>query len=497
MLAGNSISVMAVGDDDQSIYGWRGANIGNIQSFQKDFPDSDLIKLEQNYRSTQTILNAANAIISNNVARLGKNLITDGDKGEKIKLYRAFNEQDEARYIADRVCEWEKQGRKRADFAILYRSNAQSRTLEEALLRASIPYRIYGGQRFYERLEIKHALSYLRLMLNRHDDAALDRVINVPPRSIGEKTITQLREYARDHGCSLWQACEQSISHKLLTPRAAQSLQNFVDLLDELSIELEEQSLTTLGERAIEESGLNAMFAKEKGEKGQARIENLKELVSAMGEFRAEDSAHVDEADNNAEQSELALFLSQASLDAGDAQAEEYEDAVQLMTLHSAKGLEFPQVLIAGVEEGLFPHQMSMDEFDGLEEERRLAYVGVTRAMGSLILTHAESRKLFGKESYNKLSRFVNEIPKELIEEVRLNNSISRPFMATNKKPNQSAQADVELPYQLGQQVEHAVFGVGTVIQFEGTSQNLRVQVEFLEHGSKWLVVSMAKLVAI
>lgn len=489
MLAGNCISVMAVGDDDQSIYGWRGANIGNIQNFQKDFPDSELIKLEQNYRSTQTILNAANAIISNNVARLGKNLISDGDKGEKIKLYRAFNEQDEARYIADRVCDWEKQGRKRAEFAILYRSNAQSRTLEEALLRASIPYRIYGGQRFYERLEIKHALSYLRLMLNRQDDAALDRVINVPPRSIGEKTISQLRAYARDHGCSLWQACEQSLSHNLLPPRASQSLTRFIDLIDELSVGIEEQSLSALGQRAIDESGLIEMFAKEKGEKAQARIENLKELVSAMGEFRATDSLEED-----TEQSELALFLSQASLDAGDTQAEEYEDAVQLMTLHSAKGLEFPQVLIAGMEEGLFPHQMSMDEASGLEEERRLAYVGATRAMECLILTHAESRRLFGKESYNKLSRFVSEIPDDLIEEVRLNHSVSRPFMAT-KKSVQSEQT--ELPYALGQQVEHSIFGSGTVMQFERVNHNLRVQVEFLEHGCKWLVVSMAKLTVI
>lgn len=490
LLVGEGVSLMAVGDDDQSIYAWRGANIANIQNFYQHFAHSEQIKLEQNYRSTQTILDAANALISHNHGRLGKNLYTSGEKGEKIQLYAAFNEQDEARYIADMVSQWHKKGRKRAEFAILYRSNAQSRSLEEALLRASIPYRIYGGQRFYERLEIKHALSYLRLMLNPYDDAALDRIINVPPRAIGEKTISLLRVYARDHGCSLWQACERAITHKLLTPRATQALAGFMTLRDEMSVDITEASLATLGERAIEQSGLLTFFEKDKDPKSAARIENLKELVAAMGDFNVEDAINLDPDSN--EQNPLALFLTQASLDAGDTQAEEYQDAVQLMTLHSAKGLEFPQVVIAGLEETLFPHQMSMDDFDGLEEERRLAYVGITRAMENLTLTHAENRRLYAKEVFNAPSRFMREIPTGLIQEVRLNNSIRRPL--TSKHRHKVVDTSMNLPYQLGQQVEHSLFGIGTVLQFEGSPDNLRVQIEFATSGTKWLVVSLAKL---
>ncbi len=494
LLVGERVSLMAVGDDDQSIYGWRGANIANIQNFHQHFMHAEQIKLEQNYRSTQTILDAANAIIGHNAGRLGKKLFTAGEQGEKIQLYAGFNEQDEARYIADMVSHWYKQGRKREEFAILYRSNAQSRNLEEALLRASIPYRIYGGQRFYERLEIKHALSYLRLMLNPYDDAALDRVINVPPRAIGEKTINLLRVYARDHGCALWQACEQVVAQHLLPPRATQALTGFMSLRDEMSINIAEASLTDLGERAIEQSGLLTFFEKDKDPKSAARIENLKELVAAMGDFNVEDAVNLDP--DSSEQNPLALFLTQASLDAGDTQAEEYQDAVQLMTLHSAKGLEFPQVVIAGVEESLFPHQMSMDDFDGLEEERRLAYVGVTRAMEKLTLTYAESRRLYGKDVSNSPSRFIREIPSDLIQEVRLNNSVKRPFMA-QKNSYKLADSTSALPYQLGQQVEHSLFGIGTVLQLEGEIDNLRVQVEFMEHGSKWLMVNMAKLKAL
>ncbi|WP_300426686.1 DNA helicase II, partial [uncultured Thalassolituus sp.] len=422
VLAGDRISVMVVGDDDQSIYGWRGANIGNIRSFQEDFAGAELIKLEQNYRSTATILAAANAVIANNQGRLGKELRTEGEEGEPIQLYSAFNEQDEARYIADLVDTWARNGRARSEMAILYRSNAQSRTLEEALLRAAIPYRIYGGQRFYERLEIKNALAYLRLILNRDDDGAVERVINVPARAIGEKTVESLRAIARDEGCSLWQAGQKAIAHSSLPKRASGAIQGFMDLVDELSVGATDLPLHELVDQMLQTTGLIEFHQKEKGEKGQARVENLEELVNAARQFEPDFADDVDE-----DMPPLAVFLDSAALDAGEGQADEYEDAVQLMTLHSAKGLEFPQVVLAGLEEGLFPHKMSLDEADGLEEERRLAYVGITRAMEKLVITYAESRRLYGNENFSTPSRFIREIPSQLVSEVRLKNSISRP----------------------------------------------------------------------
>tara|TARA_B100001996_G_scaffold141215_1_gene107400 strand:+ start:608 stop:2881 length:2274 start_codon:yes stop_codon:yes gene_type:complete len=501
LLAGNKVSVMAVGDDDQSIYGWRGANIGNIRDFQQDFPGAELIKLEQNYRSTKTILAAANAVISNNSGRLGKNLFTDGAEGEPIRLYSAFNEQDEARYIADQVDNWAKEGNARADMAILYRSNAQSRTLEEALLRAGIPYRIYGGQRFYERLEIKNALAYLRLLLNRDDDGSVERVINVPARAIGEKTVDILRSFARDQGCSLWKSCELAIANNALPKRATSSVQSFLDLVDEMSAGIEELELQEIVSHVIENSGLIEHHKKEKGEKGQARVDNLEELVNAARQFDADEEPDLAEEDGDQPLSELAQFLDRAALDAGDGQADEYEDAVQLMTLHSAKGLEFPQVVLAGLEEGLFPHKMSMDEAEGLEEERRLAYVGITRAMDQLIITHAESRRLYGQENFSTPSRFIREIPSEYISEVRLKNTVSRPLSARPKLGGAITTGrkllDDSLPYGLGQRVLHAMFGEGTVVQFEGQGNGLRVQVNFDDAGSKWLVVSFAKLEAL
>ena len=496
LLAGATVSVMAVGDDDQSIYGWRGANIDNIRHFQQDFSGAELIKLEQNYRSTKTILAAANAVIANNQGRLGKNLHTDGEEGEPILLYSAFNEQDEARYIADQVDEWFRSGRERREMAILYRSNAQSRTLEEALLRAGIPYRIYGGQRFYERLEIKNALAYLRLLLNRNDDGSVERVINVPARAIGEKTVDILRSFARDQGSSLWDAAQLAVSHGALPKRATASVQSFLDLVDEMSVGIEELELHEIVAHAIEQSGLIEHHRKEKGEKGQARIDNLEELVNAARQFDADEGA-AEEEDSSQPLYELAQFLDRAALDAGDAQADEYEDAVQLMTLHSAKGLEFPQVVLSGLEEGLFPHKMSMDEAEGLEEERRLAYVGITRAMEKLIITHAESRRLHGQENFSTPSRFIREIPAELISEVRLKNSISRPLSARTKTPATPAFLQEGLPYTLGQRVYHEMFGEGTVLQFEGQGNGLRVQVNFDDAGSKWLVVSFAKLEAL
>ncbi len=486
VLAGDRIPLMAVGDDDQSIYGWRGAKIENIHQFTSDFPNAQTVKLEQNYRSTANILNAANAVIDNNPSRLGKKLWTEDEGGELISLYAAFNEQDEARFIADSVEDWVRKGRRYNEVAILYRSNAQSRAIEEAFIRAALPYRIYGGQRFYERLEIKNAMAYLRLLQNRHDDASLERVINVPARAIGEKTVEQLRQYARENGTSLWQSVEQSVQHKLLAGRALTALSHFMELLEEMQLSTADVALHELVDHVIQHSGLIEHHKKEKGEKAQARLENLDELVSAARTFKPEDTEESDVVHT----SELAAFLDQASLDAGDSQADEFEDSVQMMTLHSAKGLEFPFVFLGGVEEGLFPHKMSAEDPSRLEEERRLCYVGITRAMEKLILTYAESRRLHGQEHFSSPSRFIREIPNEYIQEVRLKAKVSKPL--SNAYSMASAKAATGL--QLGQRVYHQKFGEGVVMDLEGQGAQARVQVNFDFEGTKWLVASFAKL---
>ena len=484
VLAGQKCHVMAVGDDDQSIYGWRGARIENIQQYGKDFKDCHTIKLEQNYRSTSTILQAANALIEYNSGRLGKELWTDGAEGEPISLYAGFNELDEARYIVERIEHYEGEGKRRAEMAILYRSNAQSRVLEEALLRAGVPYRIYGGQRFFDRAEIKNALAYLRLVNNRNDDSAFERVINTPTRGIGEKSVQAIRTFAKAEGSSMWQAVLKAVEVKLLSARAMGALKSFVDLIDSLEKDTQDLPLFEQTDHVINISGLIEFHQKEKGEKGQARVENLRELVSATREFDPEDA--LDDIPL------LAAFLDHAALEAGEGQADEYEDSVQLMTLHSAKGLEYPVVFLAGVEEGLFPHKMSLEESGRLEEERRLCYVGVTRAMEKLYLTYAESRRLYGNETQNSYSRFIREIPKELIEEVRLHNTVRRPFTAETPAYAEDFAHDSGL--QLGQRVAHPLFGEGTVLSYEGQGPQTRVQVNFDNEGSKWLVLAYAKL---
>jgi DNA helicase-2/ATP-dependent DNA helicase PcrA len=488
-LAKGGESLMVVGDDDQSIYGWRGAKIENIQQFSSDFPDTQLIRLEQNYRSTAGILKAANALIANNNGRLGKELWTDGSDGEPISLYAAFNEHDEARYVVESIeAALRKDGLKRSEIAILYRSNAQSRVLEEALLREKIPYRIYGGQRFFERAEIKNAVAYLRLLDGRHNDAALERVINVPTRGVGEKTVEAIREHARHSDLSMWAAMQQLIANKALPGRAAGALSGFIELIENLAAKVLDMPLHLMTQTVIEQSGLIAWHQAEKGEKAQARVENLEELVSAARNFENEEE----------QMSPLAAFLTHASLEAGDTQAEEHEDCVQLMTLHSAKGLEFPLVFLVGMEEGLFPHKMSLEEPGRLEEERRLAYVGVTRAMQQLVLTYAETRRLYGNETYNKVSRFVREIPPALIQEVRLSNSVSRPYAAPSRSMSGGsmfAGSQVpETPFSLGQPVRHALFGEGVILNFEGSGAQARVQVNFASEGSKWLMLAYAKL---
>ena len=478
VLAGKHIPVVAVGDDDQSIYGWRGAKIENIQRFTQDFSGTHTVRLEQNYRSSQTILRAANGVIANNQGRLGKELWTAGESGEQISLYAGFNEQDEARYIVEQIEQWTGAGNTRASAAILYRSNAQSRVLEEALIRAQVPYRIYGGQRFYERIEIRNALAYLRLLLSRGDDAAVERVINTPPRGIGGKTLDMVRECARSREIPLWNAITAVIAEQALPARALGALEGFVALINELDSGTDELSLEEVVEQVIQGASLIEFYQKEKGEKGQARVENLEELVSAAKQFVAGED----------ELPPLQQFLDSAALDAGDAQADEHEDSVQLMTLHSAKGLEFPLVFLAGMEENLFPHRMSIEEPGRLEEERRLCYVGITRAMQKLVITYAESRRLHGSETLNTPSRFIREIPGELLQEVRLHTSIARPVSSIMH----ARVPDTQL--NLGQQVYHQIFGEGVVLNFEGRGASARVQVNFDTDGCKWLVLQYANL---
>ncbi|WP_372598419.1 DNA helicase II [Amphritea sp.] len=485
--------LMAVGDDDQSIYGWRGAKIENIQRFNQDYHETMVVKLEQNYRSSNTILQAANDVIRNNQGRLGKELRTDQADGEQISLYAAFNEQDESRFIVDQIDGWVRRGNLRSESAILYRSNAQSRVLEEALIRAGMPYRIYGGQRFYDRLEIKNALAYLRLISNRDDDTAMERVINVPTRGIGGKTIEEVRLHARTEGVSMWRAANEVVELNKLSARAGNALQAFIDLVNQIAQETEDTDLHEQTEHAIKKSGLIEHHLKEKGEKAQARVENLEELISAARQYL---STWQPDKEGNENSTPLTAFLDDAALDAGEAQADEHQDSVQLMTLHSAKGLEFPLVFLAGMEEGLFPHKMSIEEPGRLEEERRLCYVGITRAMQKLFITYAESRRLHGNETFNRPSRFIREIPESCLEEVRLNASVSRPVTARQpQRPSMFDNAEVpDTQIVLGQRVSHQIFGDGIVVNYEGSGPKARVQVNFDSEGSKWLVVGYANL---
>jgi len=486
LLTSNDCGISIVGDDDQSIYGWRGAKIENIQRFESEFINNKVIRLEQNYRSTGNILQAANAVIANNQERMGKNLWTDGNQGEPISIYAAFNEQEEARFIASRITDWYQQGSAYKDCAILYRSNAQSRVLEEFLLQRQIPYRIYGGLKFFERAEVKTTLAYIRLMYNHQDDAAFERIVNVPARAIGPKSVEQIRQRAREQKCTLWQAAKQIVDELVLTPKATVSLAGFLSLIKYSFEEFHELPLSEQIQLTIESAGLDQLYAKEKGEKALARKENLAELASAAREFDYDDYPDL---------SPMTAFLAHASLEAGDNQAEQYEDCVQLMTLHSAKGLEFPLVFISGMEEKLFPHMMSMEEPDKLEEERRLAYVGITRAMKKLYLIYTEKRRLYGKETYPAVSRFIREIPAELKEDVRLNAQITQPVF--DSRQNSKAGLGNETGYSLGQAVEHPKFGTGIILNCEGEGTQARVQVNFDSVGSKWLVLAYAKLTPI
>ncbi|NBC46737.1 MAG: DNA helicase II [Gammaproteobacteria bacterium] len=491
LLAGERDNLFLVGDDDQSIYGWRGARVENIQSFQRDYPNTEVVRLEQNYRSTGTILGAANALIANNPSRLGKNLWTDGSAGEPIRRYAAFNEIDEARFVVERIRRAsQEEGMARSECAILYRTTAQSRLFEEALIQAGIPYRVYGGQRFFERAEIKDALAYLRLIGNRNDDTAFERIVNLPPRGIGPRTVDLLRTQARADGVSLWDAAKAAVGRALLPARATGALRAFVALIEGLAQQAEtEQELPDLVAEVLEASGLPAHYEKNKDGRGIERLENLEQLVEATRRFAGE------VADDDGDI--LGSFLAHAALEAGEAQADGFEDSVQLMTLHSAKGLEFPLVFITGVEEGLFPHSMSASDPTRLEEERRLCYVGMTRAKQQLYLTHAESRRLHGREEYALPSRFLREVPAELIEEVR-GGGVSRPHggsLGTGLGAGGRVDAgDAGDGFRLGQRVRHPKFGDGVVLNSEGSGAGARIQINFESAGAKWLVLTYARL---
>jgi ATP-dependent DNA helicase UvrD/PcrA len=484
LLTGDNSTLFAVGDDDQSIYSWRGARVENMQAFEKDFKDARLLKLEQNYRSTATILKAANKLIANNNARLGKDLWTDGEDGDHIGVYMAYNETDEARYVIDRIKQAPEQGKPFTDYAILYRTSAQSRVLEEALMQSRIPYRVYGGMRFYERAEIKDALAYVRLARFTDDDASFERIVNTPTRGIGNRTVDELRVTARRDGCSLWKAAHHIVEHKLMSARALNALENFIKLIQRMK---QAESEATLGEhvdQVIKLSGLIDHFKKEKGEKGLARIENLEELVTASGEFEIGDDEELAEMDA------LSAFLSHAALESGETQAGDSSDCVHLMTLHSAKGLEFPDVYLVGMEEGLFPHQRSSEDIIQLEEERRLCYVGITRAKKVLTLTYTQHRRLHGSDYYPQPSRFIDEIPPELLNDIRLGGSVTESlFSRSSDRPTGE---DGELA--LGQRVRHVKFGEGTVLNLEGSGSHMRIQVNFEQAGSKWLVAQYANL---
>ena len=530
VLAGQTGQVFVVGDDDQAIYGWRGAKVENVQQFLRDFPGARTIKLEQNYRSTSNILKAANSVIERNGSRLGKQLWTAGEEGERIAVYAAYNEQDEARFVIERIREYIAEHGNAKDCAILYRSNAQSRNFEEQLIQHDVPYRVYGGLRFFERAEIKDALAYLRLTANRHDDAAFERAVNTPPRGIGDRTLDVLRRRARQDSISMWEAALVELSSSMeLAGRAKNAVKGFLAMIDEMTHTFKPLSLrerdwgeSTISpdvasrdllasnepspptplpkgegsdalplaeqiDHAIVQSGLREFYEKDSRGNAESRVENLDELVNVASRFELTPD------DIEAGLSELSAFLSHAALEAGEGQGDSWDDCVQLMTLHSAKGLEFPLVFLVGVEEGLFPSQRSVEDEGRLEEERRLAYVGITRARERLVITHAESRRMHGSEMLARPSRFLSEVPPSLIDEVRPRVQVSRPLYAGRfAEPAPTLKDD--LPVKLGQRVSHPKFGEGVVVSAEGSGAHTRLQVNFEGEGSKWLVAAYANL---
>jgi DNA helicase-2/ATP-dependent DNA helicase PcrA len=488
LLVGSEGAAFVVGDDDQSVYRFRGARVENLHKFREDFPHAKLFRLEQNYRSTAAILDAANVLIANNTGRLGKTLWTSSPGGDRVKLYAAYNERDEADFVVTRILEWTQRGGLRREAAILYRSNAQSRSFEEALITARVPYRVYGGLRFFERAEIKDALAYLRLIANRDDDASFERIVNLPPRGIGNKTVDNIRDAARGAGSSLWRAAGAAVAAGE-GGRAAAALLGFMQLIEQLTLAIVGLALHEQVDHVINASGLLEHHQKDKADRGEARVENLNELVSAARGFEPESDLPP-----------LQSFLSHAVLESGDTQGDAWEDCVQMMTLHTAKGLEFPLVFLCGLEDGLFPHQRSINDLDGLEEERRLCYVGMTRAMKQLYFTYAEQRRLHGVDSYNSPSRFIQEIPPAMIEEVRPRIRIAHAPSDIGASGGRRALGRAPLMesisdgMRLGTRVRHGKFGEGVVLTVEGQGPHARVQVNFEQQGSKWLMLQYANL---
>ncbi|PPU19397.1 DNA helicase II [Xanthomonas arboricola] len=490
VLAGETGHVFVVGDDDQAIYGWRGAKVENVQRFLKDFPGAQTVRLEQNYRSSANILGAANAVIAHNPDRIGKQLWTDSGDGDPIDLYAAYNEVDEARYVVERARQWVRDGGSYGEVAVLYRSNAQSRALEEALISEQLPYRVYGGMRFFERAEIKDALAYLRLLTNRSDDAAFERAVNTPTRGIGDRTLDEVRRLARANALSLWEAAMLSTQENTLAARARNALATFLSLVGQLHAETGDMELAERIDHVLMRSGLREHWAKESrsGLDSESRTENLDELVSVASRFTRPDD------EDSQGMTELVAFLAYASLEAGEGQAQAGEEGVQLMTLHSAKGLEFPIVFLVGLEDGLFPSARSLEESGRLEEERRLAYVGITRARQKLVLCYAESRRIHGQDNYNVPSRFLREIPRELLHEVRPKVQVSRTASLGATRGGPVHGVVEAAPIKLGANVQHPKFGSGVVVDYEGAGAHARVQVQFDDVGAKWLVMAYANL---
>jgi len=486
MFAGEDSALLAVGDDDQSIYAFRGAHSGNMNEFQRDYAGDNVIKLEQNYRSHGNILDAANALITQNATRLGKNLWTSEGKGEPIRVFEAYNDQEEASFIVEEVKALHRDGTALVDMALLYRSNAQSRVLEHALFSAGVPYRVYGGLRFFERQEIKHALAYLRLLANPDDDGAFSRIVNFPTRGIGARTLEQLSDAAQAANTSLWQAARAQFD----PAKAVKGLPGFVALMGAMQDATQGLPLPEAIEHVLHMSGLAAHYQAEK--EGADRLENLNELINAATVFSndPEAMAELDEVGGP-----LASFLAHAALEAGDHQAGAGSDALQLMTVHAAKGLEFHAVFVGGLEEGLFPHEQSMNEKDGIEEERRLMYVAITRARRRLYLSHAQSRMLHGQVRYGIPSRFLDELPSELLKLVNAKRNSAVPASHDSYAAPKSNARNNTSPWRIGMNVRHAKFGLGVVVNVEGQGEDTRVQINFgAANGMKWLALAYAKL---
>ena len=474
--------IFAVGDDDQSIYAFRGADVGNMRDFEREFEVPNVIRLEQNYRSHGNILDAANALIKNNRGRLGKNLWTDAGAGEPIRVFEGFSDIDEARFVVEEIRELVREGIPRTQIALLYRSNAQSRVLEHQLFTMAVPYKVYGGLRFFDRQEIKHALAYLRLIANSDDDTAFARVVNFPTRGIGSRSTEQLQEAAHRANSSLYNAAAS------LGGKAGTSVGAFIRLIEALRSETANLPLPEVIDHIIEKSGLRQHYLAEK--EGQERLENLDELINAATNFLQEES---DTIINNGDAGPLASFLAHASLEAGEHQAGEGQEAVQLMTVHAAKGLEFDVVFITGLEQGLFPHDNAAQEREGLEEERRLMYVAVTRARQRLYLSHAQTRMLHGQTRYCLPSAFLEELPEALLRQVNRAPAYAASTPSRPAAPAVDEQSSAN-GLRIGQNVQHAKFGTGVIVAAEGRGPEARVQVNFGRSGVKWLALEYARL---